>query len=86
MTQKLQAMLHQKVLLKKFTNVYWIVGGIPKEGDKFKLLRKDCLNIKAYIFGKNYRKFQNDLKNKIKTIHCSNLKITLDKIFQRSKK
>ena len=72
-------------LLKKFTNVYWIVGGIPKEGDKFKLLRKDCLKIKAYIFGKNYRKFQNDLKNKIKTIHCSNLKITLDKIFQNLK-
>ena len=24
-------------LIKKFTNVYWIVGGIPKQGDKFKL-------------------------------------------------
>ena len=27
-------------LIKKFTNAYWIVGGIPKHGDKFKLLKK----------------------------------------------
>ena len=73
-------------LIKKFTNVYWIVGGIPKQGDKFKLLKKNCLNIKAYIFGKYYKKFKNDLKNKIRINHYSNLKITLQMIFKDFKK
>jgi len=73
-------------LLKRFGNAYWIVGGIPKQGDKFKLLKKDCLNIRAYIFGKYYRKFKNDLKNKIKINHYSNLKITLNMIFKNLRK
>ena len=73
-------------LIKKFTNAYWIVGGIPKQGDKFKLLKKNCLNIRAYIFGKYYKKFKNDLKNKIIINHCSNLKITLKMIFKDFKK
>ena len=73
-------------LIKKFTNAYWIVGGIPKHGDKFKLLKKNCSNIRAYIFGKYYRKFKNDLKNKIKINHYSNLKITLNMIFKNLRK
>ena len=73
-------------LIKKFTNAYWIVGGIPKQGDKFKLLKKDCLNIRAYIFGKYYKKFKNDLKNKIRINHYSNLKITLQMIFKDFRK
>jgi UDP-N-acetylmuramoylalanine--D-glutamate ligase len=73
-------------LIKKFTNAYWIIGGIPKQGDKFKLLKKDCLNIRAYIFGKYYKKFKNDLKNKIRINHYSNLKITLQMIFKDFRK
>ena len=73
-------------LINKFTNVYWILGGIPKQGDKFKLLKKNCINIRAYIFGKYYKKFKNDLKNKIRINHYSNLKITLQMIFKDLKK
>ena len=73
-------------LIKKFTNVYWILGGIPKKGDKFKLLKKNCLNIKAYIFGKYFKKFKNDLKNKIRINHYSTLKVTLKMIFKDFKK
>jgi len=73
-------------LIKKFTNVYWIVGGIPKQGDKFKLLKKNCINIRAYIFGKYSKKFRNDLKNKIKINYYSNLKITLNMIFKDFRK
>ena len=65
-------------LIKKFTNVYWIVGGIPKQGDKFKLLKKNCLNIRVYLFGKYYKKFKNDLKNKVRISHYSNLKVTMN--------
>ena len=73
-------------LIKKFTNAYWIVGGIPKQGDKFKLLKKNCLNIRAYIFGKYYKKFKNDLKNKIRINHYSNFKVTLQMIFKDFRK
>ena len=37
-------------LLKSLTNVYWIVGGQAKKGDKLLLTKKNCKNIKAYIF------------------------------------
>ena len=73
-------------LIKKFTNVYWIVGGIPKQGDKFKLLKKNCLNFRVYIFGKYYKKFKNDLKNKVRISHYSNLKVTLNMIFKDFRK
>jgi len=73
-------------LIKKFTNVYWIVGGITKQGDKFKLLKKNCLNIRVYIFGKYYKKFKNDLKNKARISHYSNLKVTLNMIFKDFRK
>jgi len=73
-------------LIKKFTNVYWIVGGIPKQGDKFNLLKKNCINIRAYIFGKYSKKFRNDLKNKIRINHYLNLKVTLNMIFKDFKK
>ena len=72
-------------LLKKFLNIYWIIGGIPKQGDKFKFSKKDCSHIKAYIFGKHYRKFKKDLKNKIKIKHYLDLKTTLNMIFKNLK-
>ena len=43
------------------------MGGIPKKGDKFKLSKNNCKNIRGYIFGINEKKkFFFDLKNKIK--------------------
>ena len=54
-------------VLKSLKKVFWIVGGIPKKGDKFLLSKKDSLNIKAYIFGKNRNYFVKHLKNKVKS-------------------
>ena len=45
-------------LLKSLNKVYWILGGIPKKNDKFKLTKKNCKNFKAFIFGHNYKKFK----------------------------
>ena len=39
-------------LLKSLKNIYWIIGGLPKKGDKFLLKKNDCKKIKLYIFGK----------------------------------
>jgi len=49
-------------MLKALTNVYWIVGGQAKKGDKLLLSKKDCKNFKAYIFGANRVFFMNKIK------------------------
>ena len=67
-------------VLKSLKKVFWIVGGIPKKGDKFLLSKKDSLNIKAYIFGKNRNYFVKHLKNKVKSQVFKNLEQALKKI------
>jgi len=52
-------------MLKKNNNIYWLLGGIPKKGDKFNLPKDYFKNIRGYIFGKNKKKFIIDLKRKI---------------------
>jgi UDP-N-acetylmuramoylalanine--D-glutamate ligase len=52
-------------VLKSLNRVFWLLGGIPKKGDKFSMQKNECLNFKAYIFGKNKNFFINQLKNKI---------------------
>ena len=36
-------------ILKNSTNIYWLLGGIPKKGDKFNLPKKYFKNIKFFI-------------------------------------
>ena len=52
-------------LLKSNKNIYWLLGGIHKKGDKFNLPSKYYNNVKAFIYGKNKRFFNKKLKNKI---------------------
>jgi UDP-N-acetylmuramoylalanine--D-glutamate ligase len=73
-------------ILKKIKNIYWLIGGIPKKGDKFNLSKKYYKNIKGYIFGKNYKKFSIDLKNKIELKKLSNLEDALKEVFCDIKK
>ncbi len=67
-------------ILKSLKKVYWIVGGIPKTGDKFLMPKNQCSNIKAYIFGRNKNSFIKELKNKMKYEHFDDLKEVLKKI------
>ena len=53
-------------LLSSYDNIYWIVGGMFKKGDKFILEKRYYKNIKAYIIGSNKKYFVNQFKNKIK--------------------
>lgn len=73
-------------ILKNFNDIYWILGGIPKKGDKFKLSKKKCRNFKVFIFGNYHKQFNRILKNKIKIKKLKNLKETLKKIFFEVKK
>ena len=78
-------------VLKNLNGAYWILGGIPKKGDKFKLSKTKCKNLKAFIFGSHSKKFLKILKNKLKVKSFKNIEDTLKVIFseisvQKSKK
>ena len=40
-------------LLQSYKNIFWIVGGLAKKGDKFNLPKKYFKNINCYIYGRN---------------------------------
>ena len=67
-------------ILKVNQNIYWLLGGIYKKGDKFALSRKYFGNIKAFIYGKNKKFFNQKLKGKIDYENFNNLKDALKKI------
>jgi len=67
-------------LLKSLTNVYWIVGGQGKKGDKLLLSKNDCKNIKAYIFGINKNFFISKLEKLMKYEYFLDLKSLVQKL------
>ena len=73
-------------VLKTNENVYWLLGGIHKKGDKFNLSKKYCKNIKAFIYGKNKKFFEKKFKYKIKFEKFYNIKEALKKIIVKVKK
>ena len=64
--------------IKKKT--FWILGGLPKKGDKFTLSKKDCFNLRAYIFGKNSDFFVKRLKDKVHYQKFNNMISAIKKI------
>ena len=67
-------------ILKSLQKVFWVVGGIPKLGDKFTLKKSECKNINAYIFGKNKSFFVKQFKNKLSFYCFKELKEAIKKI------
>ncbi len=61
-------------LLYSYKNIFWIVGGQFKKGDKFNIKSKCYKNVKAYIVGLNKKYFINQFKNKIRFQYSGNLK------------
>ena len=62
-----------KFALKNNKNIFWIVGGLPKKGDKLNLGYLKNNIIKTYIIGNHMKFFQKQLK-KTKIQLCKNLK------------
>ena len=73
-------------MLKRPGVIYWLLGGIPKKGDRFNLSKNYHKNIRSFIFGTNHKKFLLDLKNKVNSKKFSNLKKALDELFKDIKK
>ena len=72
-------------LLKSYKNIFWILGGLAKKGDKLELPPKYYKNIKGYIFGKDKNFFKKKLNNKITSRSYSNLENILKKIVKEIK-
>tara|TARA_Y100000590_G_scaffold453747_1_gene599355 strand:+ start:36 stop:1349 length:1314 start_codon:yes stop_codon:yes gene_type:complete len=80
-----------KNLLQSFENIYWILGGLAKKGDKFELEDKYFRKIKAFIYGKDKKFFSKLLNKKIIYKFSQTLRKSIDLIFkdiqeQKSKK
>ena len=72
--------------LKTNPNIYWLLGGIFKKGDKLILPRKYYKNIRAFIYGKNKKPFIKELDGRIKYQNFNSIKDALKKIFIDIKK
>ncbi len=70
-----------KSLIGSLNNIYWIVGGLAKKGDKLSLEKKNNRIIRAYIFGKDKIFFINKLKKLMRYESFLNLKTLIKKIF-----
>ena len=71
--------------LKSYKNIFWIVGGLPKKGDKFFFNKHNENIIKAYIIGKNTLFFKKQLRKKIDFTVANNLENAVHKIIKEIK-
>ncbi len=67
-------------ILKSFTNIHWILGGLAKKSDKLNLPDKLQKNIKYYIYGRDRSFFINQLNYKNNIYYFKNLNDALKKI------
>ena len=71
-----------QLALSSINNIYWILGGQPKIGDKIKLGKLKENIIKCYLIGKNINFFKNQMKGKINFSITRNLSNSIIKILK----
>ena len=73
-------------ILKKDSNILWLLGGIYKKGDKLELKKKDLSNVTAFIYGENKNLFIKQLRSKVKFKNYKNLQDAVKNVFSIIKK
>ena len=73
-------------MLKKDSNILWLLGGIYKKGDKLELKKKDLSNVTAFIYGENKNFFNKQLRSKVKFKNYKNLEDAVKNVFSIIKK
>ena len=73
-------------MLKKDSNILWLLGGIYKKGDKLELKKKDLSNVTAFIYGENKNFFNKQLRSKVKFKNYKNLQDAVKNVFSIIKK
>ena len=68
-------------ILKKDSNILWLLGGIYKKGDKLELKKKDLSNVTAFIYGENKNLFIKQLRSKVKFKNYKNLEDAVKNVF-----
>jgi len=68
-------------MLKKDSNILWLLGGIYKKGDKLELKKKDLSNVTAFIYGENKNFFIKQLRSKVKFQNYKNLEDAVKNVF-----
>ena len=71
-----------QLALSSLKNIYWILGGLPKKGDRFNFTKYKKNIIKCYIIGKHINFFKNQIKGKLQFSITKNLKNSLAKIIE----
>ena len=71
-----------KYALSSSKNIYWILGGLPKENDKIDLRKVKKNIIKCYLIGNHINFFKKQIINKINFSISKNLKNSIIKILQ----
>tara|TARA_B100000029_G_C17573994_1_gene957576 strand:- start:1221 stop:2534 length:1314 start_codon:yes stop_codon:yes gene_type:complete len=66
--------------LLSYSQIYWIVGGLPKYQDRFYLQNVKNKIIKAYIIGKNVSFFKKQIANNIPYIISKNIQSAIKNI------
>ena len=74
-----------QLALSSLKNIYWILGGIPKKGDKIILSNFKSNIIKCYLIGKNINFFKKQVRGKINFSITKNLKKSIIKILNDCK-
>jgi len=68
--------------LSGLKNIYWILGGLPKKGDKLKISKFQKNIVKCYLIGKNINFFKKQIKNKLDFSITKNLKNSIVEIIK----
>ena len=74
-----------QIALSSLENIYWIVGGLPKKYDQFKVSKYKKNIYKCYLIGNNINFFKNQIKKKLDFSITKNLKKTIIKILNDTK-
>ena len=68
--------------LSSLKNIFWILGGLPKKGDKINLVKYKKNIIKCYLIGKNINFFKNQIKGRLVYSITRNLKDSIIQILK----
>ncbi len=68
--------------LSSFKKIYWILGGLPKKGDKIELSKIKKNITKCYLIGKNVNFFRNQIKGKLVFSVTKNLQNSIKQIIK----
>ena len=71
-----------KFALKNTKNIYWIVGGLPKKGDKINLKNIKENIVKCYLIGNHINFFKKQLQKDLNCYSAKNIKNSIIKILK----